>query len=347
VKRLARAARLAAALAALTVAGAGGAGACAICLSAVSVTTGEEIDASDRAVLAAPDRDGLRVVAVVRGETAVGAAIPASTLVPAPEPPAPGAALLLVHNALAGTWKSLGATDPENADWLRHVAGASGSARLALVASRLEDPDPLVAEIAHDEIALSPYPAMVRLENRIDPGRLRGWIADPETGPRRATYILLLGITGGPEDAAAIEARLAAAGKAQDATDAAALLAADLELRGPGRMDWIEQTYLADPARTLPEIEAALLALAVHGDTDGTVPRERVVEAYRRFIRARPAMAGFVAPELAEWGAWQATGDYAALIAAGAVTDPAEEFAILTYLQQSPDPAAKAALADD
>ena len=92
---------------------------------------------------------------------------------------------------------------------------------------------------------------------------------------------------------------------------------------------------------------AACPALAVHGDTDGTVSRERVIEAYRRFIRARPAMAGFVAPELAEWQAWEATGDYAALIAADAVPDPAEEFAILTYLRQSPDPAAKAALADD
>jgi hypothetical protein len=188
---------------------------------------------------------------------------------------------------------------------------------------------------------------MAGLADRLDPDRLRSWVVDPEIGPRHATYILLLGLAGGPEDAAAIEARLDAGWRTQDATFSAALLAADLELRGADRIGWIEATYLVDPARTLPEIEAALLALAVHGDTNRAVPRERVIAAFRRFISARPAMAGFVAPELAEWEAWDATGDYVALIEAGAVTDPAEEFAILSYLRQSPDPAAKAVLEDD
>ena len=44
-----------AALAAVTAAGAAPATACAICLSAVSVTSGEQLDATDRAVLAAPE----------------------------------------------------------------------------------------------------------------------------------------------------------------------------------------------------------------------------------------------------------------------------------------------------
>jgi hypothetical protein len=340
-------ARLLAALAGLTAAGAGSAMACAICLSAVSVTSGDRLDATERAVLAMPDGAGLRVVAAVKGNDAVGAAIAEAALVPEPVAPAEGLALLLAHNALAGTWTSLGATDPANAGWLADVASSAGPERLALVAPRLEDPDPLVADIAHDEIALSSYAAMAGIVDRLDPDRLRAWAADSEIGPRRATYILLLGLAGGLDDAREIEARLDAARRAQDAALVAALLAADLELRGAERVGWIEETYLADPARTLPEIEAALLALAVHGDTDRAVPRQRVVAAFRRFIRARPAMAGFVAPELVEWQAWEASGDYAALIEAGAVTDPAEEFAILSYLRQSPDPAAKAALEDD
>ena len=51
------------------------------------------------------------------------------------------------------------------------------------------------------------------------------------------------------------------------------MLAANLELRGPSRVDWIEQAYFADRTRTLPEIQAALLALGVHGDGNATVPR--------------------------------------------------------------------------
>ena len=52
-------------------------------------------------------------------------------------------------------------------------------------------------------------------------------------------------------------------------------------------------------------------------------------------------------PMAGDLRAWDATADYVALIEAGAVTDPAEEFAILAFLRQSPDPAAKAALGDD
>lgn len=342
---LTQAARLLAALG-VTAVGATAASACAICLSAVSATVGEQLDATDRAVLAAPDAGALRVLAAVKGGIEAGDAIPVTAVLPRTGAPA-GAALLLAHNALADTWTPLGATDPANADWLRQVATTEGAARLALAAARLEDPDPLVAEIAHDEIARAPYAAMVGPARAVEADRLRTWADDPATGVRRATYVLLLGMAGGPEDAAAIEARLEAARRAADATDLAALLAADLELRGPDRLAWIEQTYLVDPLVTLPEIEAALLALSVHGGADGTVPRDRVVASFLRFIRARPPMASFVAPELAEWQAWDATGDYAALLQAGLVTDPAEEFAILSYLRQSPDVAAKAALADD
>lgn len=342
-------------------AGAGPATACAICLSAVSVSVAEEIDATDSAVLVATDGGRFRVLAVLKGDVAPGESIPADALVPVPSPPGAGLALLLLHNAFAGTWKAIGAVRPENAGWLREIASApplesddghevvAGPAldvRLALAVPRFEDADPMVAEIANDQIARAPYGALAGLAGTLDPEELRDFIAAPGSGPRRPSYILLLGLAGDGADAAAIEERLAVARRRQDATDLSALLAADMELRGPGRVAWVEQTYLADRARSLPEVEAALTALAVQGEADATVPRAEVVAAFRRFIRARPAMAGFVAPELTHWRAWEASPDYAALIEAGAVADPAEEFAILTYLQQSPEPSAKAALAE-
>lgn len=354
--------RISVMLAAVSVAGATAASACAICLSAVTVTAAQQIDKTDRAVLAAPEGEGFRVIAVVKGAGVPGAFIPRAALVPEPQPPAPGQALLLVHNAFAVNWKSLGATRPESAGWLREIAqtatpdrdtaqdalaGATLATRLKLSVPRLEDPDPMVAQIAHDEIARAPYAALSGLAAQLDARALRAWIATPGIGARRATYILLLGIAGGSEDRTMIEAELGEARATQSATDVAALLAADLELHGRELLGWVESAYLEDAARTLPEIEAALLALSVHGDAGATVPRERVVAAYRHFIRARPAMAGFVAPKLAEWKAWEASGDYVSLIQAKAITDPAEEFAIITYLQESPDPAAKAALPHD
>jgi hypothetical protein len=122
------------------------------------------------------------------------------------------------------------------------------------------------------------------------------------------------------------------------------MLAALVELRGSPGIDFIERFYLAEPNRTLPEIEAALLALSVHGAAGGAVPRERVVQAYRTFMAARKPMAGFVAQDLADWGHWEATADFVALLRANVVKDPATHFAIVNYLQRSPRPDAKAAL---
>jgi hypothetical protein len=60
-----------------------------------------------------------------------------------------------------------------------------------------------------------------------------------------------------------------------------------------------------------------------------------VIQAYRVFIREHPPMAGFVAPQLAEWNYWDATMEYAALLKSNAIKDPASEFAIVNYLQSA------------
>jgi hypothetical protein len=159
---------------------------------------------------------------------------------------------------------------------------------------------------------------------------------------RHAVYTLVLGFVGGPADAGRLEQRMEAAWESHDATNLAAMIGADLELRGPSRVDWVEAMYFADRTRTMPEIEAALLALTVHGEANRTVPRERVIKAYRDFIKERPPMAGFVAQQLADWDYWDTTTEYAALLASDAVKDPASHFAVVNYLQRAA--AAKAAL---
>lgn len=279
-----------------------------------------------------------------------------------------GKPLMLVRDKLSEEWASLGAIDADHADWLRRIVatnrgGKSRPAkswqqitsmgsylsdtewgeRLAVVAPYFEDADPLAAEIAYGELARAPYAAIRTLEPQLDAAKIATWIVDPGLASRLPAYTLLIGIAGGTDDAGALEQRIATAQSARDATNLAAMLAADLELRGASRIEWLEQTYFADRARSLPEIEAALLALSVHGQADATVSRERVVEAYRQFIRLRRPMAGFVAMELADWEAWEATADYVDIIRSKSVKDPAGEFAILHYLRQSPVMAAQAA----
>ena len=60
-----------------------------------------------------------------------------------------------------------------------------------------------------------------------------------------------------------------------------------------------------------------------------------VVAVYRDFIKLRPPMAGFVAPQLADWGCWDAAPDYAAIVKSEAAIDPASDFAIRNYLKRA------------
>lgn len=346
--------------------------ACAICLSAVSVTTGQKLDAADQVVLAMPLSDGerFRVVEAIKGDASVGTDVEGTISLAKPADLQSGKPLLLIHNRLLGRWTSLGAIGSKYADWLRQLVktndGRSKGAplawplvsraqavpdstnwpeRIVLVEPYLESEEPLAAEIAYGELSRAPYDAMRLLKPVLDPGKIRSWIDDPEIAARRDAYLLFLGIAGGADDAAALEERLADARASRDAKNLAAMLAADLELRGPARVAWIEENYLTDRDRTLPEIEAALLALSVHGKASGRISRQRVVDAYRLFIRERKPMAGFVAMDLADWQAWDAVPDYIDVLEAKAVKDPAGEFAIAAYLQKSQTPEARAALA--
>lgn len=326
------------------------------------VTIGQQLDMSDRVVLAVPLAGGnrLRIVGVVKGKDAVGDVI-ADRVTDLNATSAAGHdAFLLLGNPLGPGWSSLGTIRIEYADWLRHLADtrlikgdrpqatgplsmqrsgtlsyAGWRERIALVQPYFEDSDPLAATIAWGELARSPYAVMDVVRSRVDAATVTGWLDDPKLASRRAAYILLLGFVGGPADAVRLEERIDATRRSHDATDLAAMIGADLELRGPFRVGWIEAMYFADRSRTMPEIEAALLALNVHGDANRTVPRERVIQAYRTFIRERPPMAGFVAPQLAEWNSWDAATEYAALLKSGAIKDPASELAIVSYLQSA------------
>lgn len=279
--------------------------------------------------------------------------------------------LLLFRNRISERWTSLGTIGAEYADWLRRLAAtnregdegatprvwpqpalgwsslsdAEWAERLEVVTPYLETDDPLAGEVAFGELARAPYGALRALRPALDAAMIRAWIEDAELAPRQAAYLLLLGIAGGPEDAVTLERRIADAWAWHDSTNLSAILAADLELRGPSRIEDIETMYFRDHERTLPEIQAALLALSVHGAAGGTIPRQNVVDAYRDFIRARPPMAGFVAKDLSDWNVPDAVPDYVDVIRSGVIKDPAEQFIIVTYLRQSSDQAAEAALA--
>jgi hypothetical protein len=213
-------------------------------------------------------------------------------------------------------------------------------ARVAFMLPYLESPEPLVAEIVYGEIARAPYTVLLAVKSRLDAATIRRWLADPKLVARQPLYLLLLGIDGDARDATDLERRLEAAWQSRDATNLGSMLAADLELRGAARMAWIDEKYLRDRGRSTPELEAVLLALSVQGNANNVIPRERVIQSYRMFMREHKEIAGFVAQDLAAWQYWDAVPEYVALMKSDLRQQYASRLAIVAYLKQSPSGAA-------
>jgi hypothetical protein len=300
---------------------------------------------ADTVLLAAPDGAAWRVHALLKGAAPI--ALADLHLEPGPA----GWAQVVLRDVPNAPLRAIGSVPVEQAELLRQLlraaadpptSAAQWQSHLALVQPALEHPSSLMAAIAYDETARAPYGEMRGLKPRLDAQQLIGWLDDPALGARASLYTLLLGIAGGAQASAWIERQLARAARERDTTDLSARLVADVEMR-PTRMRWLEATYLQDSKRSLPEVQAALLALSVQGQANGAVPRAHVVQAYRRFIRSGHPLAGYVAPDLAAWKDESAVPDYIALLNTGARQQPASIFALLTYLEASSQPVAQEA----
>ena len=299
-----------------------------------------------RAVLAIPVADGksYRVIDVIKGARPEGDRV-TDVVIREPASLKGGKPLLLVRDEAWPMWTSLGTVGAGDAVVLRAVAAKHPAdadldgwrARVDLLLPHLESAEPLLAEIAYAECAHAPYAALRSAKPRLNASAIRRWLADPRLAQRQPLYLLLLGLAGDRTDAARLEQRLSDASSAHDATNLGSMLAADLELRGPSRMSWIEATYLRDRDRSKAEIDAALLALSVQGNAGGAIPRERVIEAYRVFMSEHKEIAGLVAQDLASWQYWDAVPDYVALMKSGVRQQYASRAAIVAYLRQSPD----------
>lgn len=327
--------------------------ACALCLNAFKVTLrAQDLVHAQRVVLAVPQGDGWRVVERIKGDgLAAGSIIwePVARLTP---DQAQGKPLLLIREDRWLQWVNMGAIGVTHADWLRELAkplpvGPAGDerrvARVGFLLPSLESSEPMVADLAYGEIAAAPYGAMRANKAAIDLDAVRRWVADPALVSRHDLYVLLLGIAGDPADAVALERRLDAQYKAKDATHLGALLAADLELRGPSRLGWIEKRYLLDTRRSLDEQQAAVLGLGVQGDEDAAISRAQVIALYRRLLAQRVPAAGLAAAELAEWGVWDVAPAYRAWLKFGTPLPAPVRTAIQNYLDRAPAPRGPAA----
>ncbi len=322
--------------------------ACPLCLGAFQSSAAEQLAYLKRSVLAVATADGsrYRVVDVIKGERPASGFIDASAVHLKVEPNGNTKTLLLVRDDTWPMWASVGAIGAEHARWLRRLAAGKRStdmnadewrARVALMLPYLENPEPSVAEIAYGELAAAPYAALLTVKSRLAAPTIRRWLEDPKLAARQSLYLLLLGIAGDAKDAARLEARLDAAWQAGDATNLGSMIAADLQLRGPAHMEWVDAKYMRDRHRSTRELEAVVLALSVYGNANGVIPRERVIRSYRLFMQEHQDVAGFVARDFAAWQYWDAVPDYVALMKSNVRQQYPSRIAIIAYLRESPD----------
>ena len=313
--------------------------ACPLCIGTAARSPSQDLEELSHAVLAVPDGKQYRVVAVIKGDAPAG-----SITQVAGQAPTHAGRLLLVRDEQWPMWVILGQVGATEAPALRVLAAerpaeadvAAWQRRLDVAIPRLVSREPLMAELAYGACASAPYAALRAARPDLEVAKVRALAADPASGTRRSLYLLLLGIVGDAQDAESLEMQIEADWTAHATNDLSSMLAADLELRGVARVAWIEEMYLRNPSRTVAETQAALLALSVQANSRGPIPRERVIEAYMAFIHAHPDMAGFVAPELAEWGYWDATPEFAAILQLNLRQHDDSRAAIVAYLQQSP-----------
>ncbi len=319
--------------------------ACPLCMGGGTRSPARDIAVLSHAILATPasDAKSYRVVEVLKGARPEGDVV-TDVVIREPASLKGGKPLLLVRDEAWPMWASLGTVGINDAGTLRVVAAKRPAdadldewrARIDLLLPHLESNEPLLAEIAYAECAAAPYAALRSMKPRLNAPAIRRWLADSRLSTRQSLYLLLLGIAGDGTDAARLGQRLSDAPIAKDATNLGSMLAADLELRGPSRVSWIEATYLRDRSRSKAEIESALSALSVHGNANGAIARGRIIAAYRVFMGAHQESAGLVAQDLASWQYWDAVPDYVALLKSGVRQQYGSRAAIIAYLRQSP-----------
>jgi hypothetical protein len=343
-----------------------GAWACAICAPADGQNSLLlRLLAADTVVLAAPDSDGAgyKPKVLIKGTLPtepiglltipdLTTGKPATSATPAN----PADTQVLLWRASAPRWTDAGPLSLERADWLRQLlklprpanpaspTDPAWSVRAPFLVADLESPQPWVAQAVYEELAIAPYAVMRTLKPRLDPLPLKRWMASPDLLARRSLYILLFGIAATPASAPELAQQLLAVSASRPTAEVSALLAAYLEIQGDAGVDWVEQHFLLSATRSETEQQAALLALSVHGNEALRLSKERVVQAYARFIQHNPSRAGFVASDLANWARWEFGATYVALLKSGQPQVFSSRYAMVFFLLRSPQEETRKAL---
>lgn len=167
----------------------------------------------------------------------------------------------------------------------------------------LEHPNETIAVDAYSEFGNAPYEAVKAVAARLPRAQMVRWVSQPDASTGRIArigfYGLALGLCGGPEEAAALEAVIR-----QPTSDFRlgidGIMAGYLLLSGRPGLDVLKQHALA-PGMPASEIYALLQAVKFHWEFgDGRISRDDMRATLRPFVE-HPQFADLVIIDLTRW----------------------------------------------
>ena len=284
--------------------------ACSLCMGtgARQSTMAEEIIGAQDVVLARKSaRGGFAVQSVIKGNAALK-----GTTITIPDAARNGV-LVATRTQPASPWTSQGAFAIYLQPFLRTVqawpvgepsSDTEWTHRLQSARPFLAHADLRIANSAWAIWARAPRQVIKAQAATVPLEDLRQWLAEPANPQQHGLWLTLLGFCGNSGDADWIEQRVRTAADNHDESSLAALLAAFIEQRGENAIRLVEQRYLSPREQTMGETRAALAAFSLQGREGSPAIRARIIRSFRDFVEERPAWAGFIGRDLADWQQW-------------------------------------------
>jgi hypothetical protein len=329
--------------------------ACPFC-SAVSMTLGEELKASDAAVIATlverpavtdpaaggtPEKSKFKITKILKGEKLLENKPVIEMLYFGTQEP--GATFLIFGvDPKEPAWGTPNELSAEGLKYIEKVAQLSETPaeRLAFFQEYFENPDQLLSGDAFNEFAKAPYSDVVQLKDKMHHDKLIEWIKDDKVPPsRRRLYLTMLGMCGTQEDVPMIEGMIKTDDR-QVRTALDAMIGCYLNLRGADGLPLIEDQFLKNDKSEYVDTYSAIVALRVLGQETDVIPKEKLVASLRHMLD-RPQLADLVIPDLARWQDWGSMDKLVELFKNANDESSWVRVPVVQFLRACPEPKAK------
>ena len=204
-------------------------------------------------------------------------------------------------------WIRLGEADPALRPVVRDVLSnapawrQSPRARFDYFAERLDHEDSDVSTLARLEVASAPYRDIRTLGDAIPREELLNFLGQVRYLEWHPLYILLLANDATDEDRERIRGRVESAATHGTTLNLGAWATAFLEIDRETALAYLEENYLDNPDRDPKEVAEIVKAIAVHGNAEATLPRERLITAFARLLETHPDQAPAIVASMKAW----------------------------------------------